>query len=176
MIWSFLKSLFVVTKAAAEPVKKATPAVALAAAAFISGFEGVDLIAKHYAHDPDDVITYCQGLTNLSENKNVKVGDRFTLEFCNKKFATVLPRYWAMVVRQIPSANTMPLNRQKALLSFTFNVGEGNLQKSSVRRYLNAGNIQKGCDALLLYNRANGKVLRGLINRREAERKLCLAS
>ena len=164
-----------ITKAAAEPVKKQAPALFTAAALLIAGYEGVDLVAVHNSFDPPGVITYCQGLTNY-DDKSVKVGDRFTMDVCNQKFAAVLPKYWAGVVRQIPKADTFPLDRQKALLSFTYNVGEGNLQKSSVRRYLNAGDVQRGCDAFLLYTKANGKVLKGLVKRREAERKLCLAS
>ena len=67
-------------------------------------------------------------------------------------------------------------NTRIAMLSFTYNVGGGALCKSSVARKINAGDLRGGCDALLLYNRANGVPLRGLTNRRVAERELCLKS
>jgi lysozyme len=45
-----------------------------------------------------------------------------------------------------------------------------------VARHLNAGRIKQGCDALLLYNKAGGRVLKGLVNRRAQEHEWCLRS
>ena len=42
-------------------------------------------------------------------------------------------------------------------------------------RRFNAGDWRGGCNAFLAWNRAVGKVVRGLTRRREAERKICLA-
>lgn len=60
-------------------------------------------------------------------------------------------------------------NEFDALASFTFNCGIGNLKK-----LLKYGQRTKSqiADAILLYNKANGRVLRGLIRRRKAEREL----
>lgn len=58
-------------------------------------------------------------------------------------------------------------NQFDALCSFTFNCGAGNLRKLCANRDVDA--IEK---AIPLYNKAAGKVLNGLIRRREAERKL----
>jgi hypothetical protein len=68
----------------------------------------------------------------------------------------------------------MPGYRHASIISFTYNVGGGALCKSSVARYINAGEPDKGCDALLLYVKANKHIIQGLKNRRMAERKLCL--
>lgn len=60
-------------------------------------------------------------------------------------------------------------NQFDALVSFTFNCGKQNLinlVKNGTR------NIKEIGDALLLYNKANGKTLQGLINRRKAEQHL----
>lgn len=60
-------------------------------------------------------------------------------------------------------------NEFDALASFAFNCGIGNLKK-----LLKYGQRTKSqiADAILLYNKANGRVLRGLVRRRKAERKL----
>ena len=60
-------------------------------------------------------------------------------------------------------------NEFDALASFTFNCGIGNLKK-----LLKYGQRTKSriADAILLYNKANGRVLRGLVRRRNAEREL----
>jgi GH24 family phage-related lysozyme (muramidase) len=65
-------------------------------------------------------------------------------------------------------------NEFSALVSFVFNLGEGNFAKSTLLRKLNAGDRQGAADELLRWNRAGGRVLRGLIRRREAERQLFL--
>lgn len=57
-----------------------------------------------------------------------------------------------------------------ALVSFDFNTG--GLAKSTTLRKLNAGDNQGAADALLMWNKANGKVVRGLTRRRESERNL----
>lgn len=64
---------------------------------------------------------------------------------------------------------TLPLNQNQfdALVSFTYNCGPGNLQKLVLGRTL-----PQIADAFLLYNKAGGKVLKGLTRRREAERAL----
>lgn len=60
-------------------------------------------------------------------------------------------------------------NQFDALVSFTYNCGNGNLKKLVKNRSL----AQIG-EALLLYNKSNGKVLSGLVKRRAAERELFL--
>jgi lysozyme len=60
-------------------------------------------------------------------------------------------------------------NEFDALASFTFNCGRANL-----KRLLKYGTRTKSqiADAILLYNKANGRVLSGLVRRRNAEREL----
>jgi lysozyme len=180
-MWAAIRSFFVGTANAAPVVakvapaaRKSGPALLLVAAAFIGGWEGLDLVAKHYAHDPAGVITYCQGLTNLSEDKKVKVGDRFTKEVCNEKFAAALPKYWEPINKCVPGLKNYPQGVQIASLSLAYNIGHGGFCKSSIARNLNAGNRKAACDAFRLYIKADGKVLKGLVNRRESERTLCL--
>ena len=62
-----------------------------------------------------------------------------------------------------------------ALVSFSFNVGAGNLQRSTVRMRANRGEWVQAADALLLWNMGGGKVLPGLNRRRKDERALFLS-
>ncbi len=69
----------------------------------------------------------------------------------------------------VPSSNQFA-----AMTSLCFNIGPGNFAKSSVVRLLNAGKPREAADAFLLWNKAGGKVLKGLTARREDEKKLFL--
>lgn len=60
-------------------------------------------------------------------------------------------------------------NQASALLSFTFNCGLGNLTKLTAN---NTRDIQTVGDKLLLYTKANGKTLAGLVSRRAKENAL----
>ena len=62
-----------------------------------------------------------------------------------------------------------------AMVSFAFNVGVGNLQRSTIRMKANRGEWEQAADAFLLWNKAGGKVLPGLDKRRRAERALFLS-
>ena len=56
-----------------------------------------------------------------------------------------------------------------ALVSFTFNLGAGALQASTLRRVLNQGHYEKVPHELRRWVFAGGRKLRGLVRRREAE-------
>lgn len=67
----------------------------------------------------------------------------------------------------VPITETLNQNQFDALVSFAFNCGQGNLKKLCAGR--TAGQIK---EAILLYNKAAGKVLSGLVRRRAAEAAL----
>ena len=62
--------------------------------------------------------------------------------------------------------------RLAALIDFTFNLGSGNLKASALRRKVNAGDWDAVPAELRKWVRANGRTLRGLVLRREAEIEL----
>ena len=62
--------------------------------------------------------------------------------------------------------------RLGALTSFAFNVGLGNLQRSSLRMKHNRGDYEGAAEAFLDWTKAGGKVLKGLVTRRNDERAL----
>jgi len=148
-------------------------------AAFLMTREGFEPVAKHERIDPPGVITWCFGRTNY-DDPTVAAGTQFNRDQCKQFLEDDLPKYAAPVQECIPGFDAMPPKRQAGLISFAYNLGAGRLCASSVARELNAGNVQAGCDAMLAYNRVNGKVCDdahcGLGQRRRDERKLCLAA
>ena len=69
---------------------------------------------------------------------------------------------------------TLSQNQFDALVDFTYNVGVGNLCRSTLVKKLNAGDYTGAADEFLRWNKAGGKVLPGLTARRSAERELFL--
>jgi lysozyme len=61
-----------------------------------------------------------------------------------------------------------------ALISWMYNVGEGNARNSTLIRKLRAGDITGACNELPRWSYAKGKHIRGLYNRRKDEQQLCL--
>lgn len=148
--------------------------VALLTAGFTAGWEGFEPIARHERIDPPNVITYCYGRTNYDE-AGLRPGDVCTKEQGKQFLADDLAgKYLPPLQRCIPNFDGMPIQRQMAFLDAAYNLGSGGVCKSSMVRKLKSGDIRGACDAFLLYDRANGKVIRGLALRRQAERKLCL--
>ena len=67
-------------------------------------------------------------------------------------------------------------NQFSALISFTFNLGANNLKKSTLRRKLNEGKPnEEVANEFLKWVYAGGKLVKGLVRRRNAERDLFLA-
>lgn len=65
--------------------------------------------------------------------------------------------------------------RFDALVSFAFNAGLGNLQRSQIRMRANRGDWEGAAEALMDWTKGGGKVLPGLVKRRQAEKELFLA-
>jgi lysozyme len=78
------------------------------------------------------------------------------------------------VLRLVPSV----VGRQgsfDALVSISFNFGLGNLQRSTIRMRANRREWEGAADAFLVWTKGGGKVLPGLVKRRQAERALFLS-
>jgi len=71
----------------------------------------------------------------------------------------------------VDKAVTVALDQHQfdALVSWTFNLGGGNLNSSTMLKVINAGDYEDVPEQIKRWNKANGKVLEGLIRRREAE-------
>ena len=106
---------------------------------------------------------------------NIKIEDFrvFSMEEVDAILRADLDRFERGVERYI----TVPLTQGMfdALVSFSFNVGLGTLQRSTLRQKLNRNDKEGAADELLKYCMAGGKILKGLQNRRIDERALFLS-
>ena len=70
----------------------------------------------------------------------------------------------------------VPLRQSEfdALCSFSFNLGLGTLQRSTLRQKINRNDKEGAAKEILRYCRAGGKIIKGLQRRREAEYKMFL--
>jgi lysozyme len=84
-----------------------------------------------------------------------------------------LARFEIGVVRLCPGAADHQ-SHFDALVSFSFNVGLGNLQSSTLRMKYNRGEIEGAADEFLKWTKGGGRVLPGLVKRRSDERSLFL--
>lgn len=146
-------------------------AVSIAAsAAFVGPWEGLRTQAYQ---DIVGVWTVCFG-----ETKGVKRGDQYTPAECSAMLEKELHQYAADLGKCLKAP--LPEGAAVALLSLSYNIGTGAACKSTAVRRANAGDLYGACDAILMWNkgRINGKlqVIRGLENRRLAERELCINS
>jgi lysozyme len=112
------------------------------------------------------------------ERRNLPIPDGWdrslTMGEVDAILASDLARFERGVARYCPAA----VNSQgqfDALVSFAFNVGLGNLQRSSIRMRYNRGDIEGAADAFLMWTKAAGRVLPGLVKRRQDERAMFLA-
>lgn len=154
--------------------KKAAAAgggVILLAAAFIKPWEGLWTTAQVDTIGTGRPPTVCYGATR-AEIPTLKVGDKFTKGECDALLLKSLPKY----ANEIAPCIKVPISDKEyaAYLAFAYNIGGAGACRSSAFARLNRGDHRGACDALMQWVHAQGRVVKGLVNRRTAERKLCL--
>jgi lysozyme len=98
----------------------------------------------------------------------------WTKEEINELFRTDVRTFERGVLRLVPGV----VGRQgsfDALVSISFNFGLGNLQRSTIRMRANRGDWEGAAEAFRAWTKGGGKVLPGLVKRREAEIALFLS-
>ena len=138
---------------------------------------GKDLIKRFEAcklkayRCPAGLWTISWGLTFYPDGTKVKEGDVITQQQAEDYFNAIVDDFAKKVDALIKSNVTD--NNFSALVSFAYNVGMGNFQRSTLLRKVNANPKDKTILAeFKKWTRANGEVLKGLVRRREAEAKL----
>ena len=128
----------------------------------VGNYEG---LRTYTYRDPIGIPTYCFG-----ETEGAVMGRTYTVQQCKDLLASRLEEFNAMVDAciHVPMSD----KRRVAVLSFTYNVGQGALCKSTFARRLNDGD-PKACDELLKWDKAGDHRLPGLTRRRAEERALC---
>lgn len=134
----------------------------------IKSFEGLKLTAYKCSANKD---TIGYGNTFYEDGTPVKPGDKITKERAESLFELIAAEFEAKV-RPLIKVN-LTENQYSALVSFAYNAGVGNLQKSTMLRKVNANSNDPAIRAeFMKWNKAGGKVLNGLTRRRQAEADL----
>lgn len=133
----------------------------------IKRWEGLKL--KAYIPVPGDVPTIGHGSTG----KHVQMGDVITRDYAQALLLDDLVRFEKSVNHNVRVRITQ--NQYDACVCFTFNLGCTAFRKSTLLKRINARRFQEAADQFPRWNKAGGRVLRGLTNRRNSERELFLA-
>lgn len=128
----------------------------------VKHFEGFKAVAYLC---PANVWTIGYGRT-----KNVKDGDITSMPQATRDLEEELVEFGDQVQRVVDVE--LSQNEFDALTSWTYNLGVGNLQSSTLLKKLNAGDKDSVPSEMLRWNKAAGKVLAGLTTRRQAEADL----
>lgn len=108
------------------------------------------------------------------ETKGVKLGMKWTQLQADTAILSRVGEFMAGVVAACPSLASEAPYRLAACTSLAYNIGLKAFASSTVCRKTAAKDYKGAADAFLLWNKANGKVLPGLVSRRQAERQLYL--
>ena len=119
-----------------------------------------------------------QGKLKLEDRKSYPLRPEHDKDWSDDGIVAILrsdlQRFESGVLRLCPGSSDSQAQFD-ALVSFSFNVGLGNLQSSTLRMKFNRGDIAGAADEFLKWNKAGGRVLKGLQNRRLEERELFLS-
>lgn len=135
----------------------------------IQNFEGLKL--KAYK-DSVGIWTIGFGnIFNLDTGKPIKEGDEITQETAERWLKIEVDNLQAKMRKVITV--TLTDNQWTALTSLAYNIGFGAFKRSTLLRLLNAGaSKEEVAKQFLRWNRAGGKEIKGLTNRRQAEYNL----
>ena len=138
--------------------------------ALLKSFEGLRLDAYPDPATGGDPWTIGHGHTG----PDVKPGRVITAGEAERLLQRDLERFEAGVAELVGDAKTAD-DQAAAMISLAYNIGLANFAKSTVLKRHKLGNHMGAANAFLLWNRAAGRVMRGLMRRREAERALYLS-
>jgi lysozyme len=116
--------------------------------------------------DPVHVLTIAWGHTNHN-GRQFDASAVWTQAECDSEFLADMAIFEKAVTRNV----TVKLNQDQfdALVSFTFNLGEGNLKQSTLLKKINASDFAGAALEFPRWNKAGGQVLPGLVRRRASE-------
>lgn len=134
----------------------------------IKKYEGLRLSAYLC---PASVVTIGYGSTRYPNGKKVILGEKLSGEKeATQLLLSTLDPYEAAVNKHLPNINQCQFD---ALVSFCYNVGTGAFIKSTLLKKAKVNNADPSIlDEFLRWNKAAGKVMNGLTNRRREEANL----
>jgi lysozyme len=142
-------------------------ALLAACVALIGAWEGVKTTAYR---DIVGIPTVCFG-----ETRGVKMGDKYTMAECKEMLGDAVIEFEMGMRKCLKAPDSLPPKVYTAFLSTSYNIGVGAFCGSSMARKANSGDLKGACDSILLWNKAGGRVVKGLVNRRKEENQICLS-
>jgi len=142
--------------------------------------KGVDLIKSMEGFSPSvyrcpaDILTIGHGSLHGLDGDRL---DRDHRDITRDEGTTLLKRdlrkteYFVAKLVGVP----LTLNQFSALVSLVFNIGSGNFQNSTLRMKLNRRDYEGCADNFWQWRRGGGRILPGLVKRRELEKQLFLS-
>lgn len=156
------------------PQPKTTPAQRLVmllgagilgtAGALLNHWEGNEPTAYR---DIIGVVTACRGVTG----PGIELGRTYSEDECAEMNDAALLEHLKGMVQCMTVVPPVP--QASAYLSLAYNIGVPAFCGSTLVRKLNAGDAAGACAEILRWDKAGGRVLAGLVNRRRAEYNLC---
>ncbi|WP_325937981.1 lysozyme [Franconibacter daqui] len=139
------------------------------ATVFLGGQDGVEGRKYEAYKDVAGVWTVCDGHTG----RDIVIGKKYTDRECDQ----LLWKDLQPAKKTVDQLVKVPLGeyQRAALYSFVFNVGADAFSKSTLLRKLNRGDQDGACEEMRRWVYAGGMKWKGLQNRREMERSMCLA-
>jgi GH24 family phage-related lysozyme (muramidase) len=153
-------------------------AVELAAESLIRPWEAEKLVAYLDRLAKPPRWTICAGDTD-----DVRPGMVETREGCTKRLmGKLVTRYYPALKACIAGFAEKPVSWQAMMLSLGWNIGTGAACRSTAARLGRSGQYEKSCIAATAFNKAGGRMLIGLVHRREmgdagriGEAELCVS-
>lgn len=112
------------------------------------------------------VWTVCYGETRVAMRS-------YSNAECEDMLADGLADFAEPVLQRNPELQSRP-NQLIAATSLAYNIGASAYARSTAAKRFSAGDWKGGCEALKRWNKAGGRVVKGLVNRREAEYQICM--
>jgi lysozyme len=146
-----------------------------------TGHAGIEIIKKYEGFSADPyfcpagVPTIGYGSTRWFDGARISMDSRtISRDDATRLLQMELHHIELAVPRLIKAPLTQ--NQFDALASFTFNLGSGRLQSSTLRAKVNRLDYDGAADEFPKWRRAAGKILPGLVRRRAEERQLWLTT
>jgi GH24 family phage-related lysozyme (muramidase) len=159
---------------------KMDAAVILAVEKAIIPWEGL-VLRSHW--DPfAKIYDICYGETRIN-GKPVAPGMSFTQPQCKDMLLRrVHDDYYQQIMACSPNLSKAPVSVRASMISGSYNFGVGAWCRSTAKARIEAGRWREACETQTAFNKAGGKTVRGLVNRREmgdaqriGEAELCVS-
>lgn len=133
--------------------------------------EGKFKIPKEWSHLKGSPWTIGWGCTG----PDIKEGVEWTQERADSDLTTKLKAITDAVLKASPKLSNQAPERLAACIDMAYNVGVSAYTNSTVAKKIAEGNNMAAADAFLMWNKAGGKTVQGLVNRCNVRRNLFLS-